>query len=778
MGVLAFVLPLAISLVMWAVTGSPYVLLFALMSPLLALGSRLDARWGAKRAAKKARSRAADAAVAAASDERAVQLAAHAAAWGATPSVFAVLANEAPHVHASTVPLVLGERAGAPVCVGLDEALALVGPAELRAPIVRSLRAQAIDRARRDWTWTEVAEVGALPAGIDCVVECGGGLHATMLRGSSAGAFRPHLLTRAEFDRFAPPAATPAAAQGALAARIGHGPEGDLWLDLAAGPHALVTGTSGSGKSEALRRWIVELARRHPAERLRIIAIDYKGGSTFVGLESLPHLVGVVTDLDDDIDRVVEALSTEVRRRERLLREAGVRDIALSPTLLDRLVVIIDECATLLSGTSNAAALLADVSARGRSLGIHLVLSTQRAIGSIREVVLANCGLRVSLRMLDSSDSVAMLGSPIAAQLNAPGQIVVRDGEGLRRGEVEQINPAELTEMTAVTAPAPARLWPVALPALLTVTEAEHVNAWASGALGLRDDGDVPLWHSWTPISHLRVTGPVGSGKTALLRRLKSVAGTRDTLVLASEPAQAWQQLSMLRESKQPTRVLVDDVDERFRSWEPEYRQAALECLRSLAGSSSVHQLVITTTTAHVFDELVASELRLTRPGFGWLGAQRVRIIWQEGALVAGAAPARSCWPSERCFVVTATPRATAEFFREHGLAATVLDARSLEQRQSLSVAATGAEAWCGDVEGWLASAARSLDESAPWLFLDGRVGDYRMLSKARALPPLLEPGEAWLVGARGTERVRLEPANQSTAQPNRASAGHPTATG
>ena len=172
-----------------------------------------------------------------------------------------------------------------------------------------------------------------------------------------------------------------APASGGLAARFLLGPDGPIDLDLVAdGPHAIVGGTTGSGKSALLTAWILALAAAHPPERLVLLLVDCKGGATFDPLAALPHVAGVVTDLDpEDAERAVASLGAELRRREQAVRDAGGQDI--TATGLPRLVVVVDEYRALVDRAPDLAALFGDLAARGRSLGVHLVLCTQRPAG-------------------------------------------------------------------------------------------------------------------------------------------------------------------------------------------------------------------------------------------------------------------------------------------------------------------------------------------------------------------------------------------------------------
>lgn len=200
---------------------------------------------------------------------------------------------------------------------------------------------------------------------------------------------------------------------------------GDFVLDIARdGPHMLVAGTTGAGKSEFLRTLVCSLALGNRPDALVFVLIDYKGGSAFGSLRALPHVAGYLTDLDEHLGRrALVALKAEARYRERLLGRAQCRDIdayhaagePLGP--LPRLALVIDEFRFLVHEMPDFLDRLTDVTARGRSLGMHLVLATQRPAGVVSEDIRTNMGLRVCFRVEDAADSSAVLDIPDAATI-------------------------------------------------------------------------------------------------------------------------------------------------------------------------------------------------------------------------------------------------------------------------------------------------------------------------------------------------------------------------
>ncbi|MCH7790289.1 MAG: hypothetical protein IH940_12755 [Acidobacteria bacterium] len=229
-----------------------------------------------------------------------------------------------------------------------------------------------------------------------------------------------------------------AAEKDSLEIPIGVDAGGIRKLDLVAdGPHALIAGTTGSGKSELLRTIVASLAVHHSPTEVNVVLIDYKGGSAFDACADLVHTVGVVTDLDDGLaQRALLCLNAELRHREHRLRDGGVSDIrqyrSLSGSVepLPRLVVIIDEFATLAAELPTFIDALVDIAQRGRSLGVHLILATQRPAGAIKENIKTNTNMRIALRVVDKADSTDVLADPAAADIgrHLPGRGFLRLG--------------------------------------------------------------------------------------------------------------------------------------------------------------------------------------------------------------------------------------------------------------------------------------------------------------------------------------------------------------
>ncbi|MCZ2857873.1 FtsK/SpoIIIE domain-containing protein [Blastococcus sp. VKM Ac-2987] len=224
---------------------------------------------------------------------------------------------------------------------------------------------------------------------------------------------------------------------------VGAGLHGPFDLDLRTdGPHGLVAGTTGAGKSELLQTMIASLAVANRPDALNLVLVDYKGGSAFKDCVHLPHTVGMVTDLDAHlVERALTSLGAELRYREHRLAAAGVKDIedyqdlqAREPGAppLPRLLIVIDEFASLARELPDFVAGLVGIAQRGRSLGIHLLLATQRPSGVVSPEIRANTNLRISLRVTDGADSSDVLDASDAARIpkSAPGRGFARLGHG------------------------------------------------------------------------------------------------------------------------------------------------------------------------------------------------------------------------------------------------------------------------------------------------------------------------------------------------------------
>ncbi|MCU1479544.1 MAG: cell division protein FtsK, partial [Subtercola sp.] len=227
--------------------------------------------------------------------------------------------------------------------------------------------------------------------------------------------------------------------EGSLRALVGHTGSEPFYLDIRSqGPHALVGGTTGAGKSEFLQSWVLGMAAAHSPDRVSFLFVDYKGGAAFAECVDLPHTVGLVTDLSPHlVRRALTSLRAELRHREHLLNRKKAKDLASlersgDPDAPPSLLIVVDEFAALATEVPEFVDGVVDIAQRGRSLGLHLILATQRPAGVIKENLRANTNLRIALRMADADDSSDILGNPSAAYFDPslPGRGAAKTGPG------------------------------------------------------------------------------------------------------------------------------------------------------------------------------------------------------------------------------------------------------------------------------------------------------------------------------------------------------------
>jgi len=386
-------------------------------------------------------------------------------------------------------------------------------------------------------------------------------------------------------DRTAVAPFTPRKA-GRLRALVGQSASGSFHLDLRVqGPHALVGGTTGAGKSEFLQAWVLGMAAEYSPDRVSFLFVDYKGGSAFADCVNLPHTVGLVTDLSPHlVRRALTSLRAELRYREHLLNRKKAKDLIElekrgDPDSPPALVLVIDEFAALVSEIPEFVDGVVDIAQRGRSLGIHLIMATQRPAGVIKDNLRANTNLRIALRMADESDSQDVVGDRVAASFDPtiPGRGIAKTGPGaltsfqsayaggwtnsgpvaavveiadLRFGAENVWEPAEEatpelpvdqgpTDQTRVVTtlvaaakvagiPAPRRPWLDELAPIFDLTKLRQRTdselAFAVADIPDEQRQDVAYFRPDTD-GNLAVFGTGGSGKTVLLRTLAAAAG-------------------------------------------------------------------------------------------------------------------------------------------------------------------------------------------------------------------------------------------------------------
>jgi S-DNA-T family DNA segregation ATPase FtsK/SpoIIIE len=209
-----------------------------------------------------------------------------------------------------------------------------------------------------------------------------------------------------------------------------------IWLDLkesahnGMGPHGLCVGATGSGKSEVLRTLVLTLAMCHPPHRLSLVLVDYKGGATFAGLEALPHTAAMVSNLSDDtglVDRLADAVRGEINRRQQLLLAAGSlpntivynarRDAGQDLPPLPNLLVVIDEFGEMLTAKPEMIELFLQIGRIGRSIGVHLLLASQRLEEGRLRGLESYLSFRLGLRTFNEAESRTVLDVPDAYRL-------------------------------------------------------------------------------------------------------------------------------------------------------------------------------------------------------------------------------------------------------------------------------------------------------------------------------------------------------------------------
>ena len=714
---IASLVPIVGAVAMWRLTGSVFMLWFAMLGPFMALGSILDGARGARRDRRLAEQRLAEACERARQEidrrhgeERELREAttpdvrgvvshdgwlwrrqgALTIGRGTAASIVVVTGGEGEAVEALRAEA--GKLDGAPVTVAWERGVCVRGDEVTARAVARALVAQLVLRhpptavslvARplgEDWA-DGIAHLGPasgadaraiavlgpgepVPAGTDTVIAFAG-VHDTVphecaalieldegIRGRliSDGGDVPliaeaisldqardigaMLTSREQNAQMSLPSGTIPFAHvrgradneydgerrpSGLRASVGLGehtpdePAPLVDIDLVAdGPHAVVVGTTGAGKSELLTTWIASLASGYSPEQLVFLLGDFKGGTAFDHLRGLPHVTGVLTDLDGGgARRAVEGLRAEIHRRERLIAGAGARDIADPRVELARLVIVIDEFAALLQDHPDLHQVFTDVAARGRALGMHLVLGTQRASGILRDALLANSPLRIALRVAEEGESSQLIGTKAAAEI--PGDPRHRGVGYVRRaGDMTAqmarfalVTPAEISALeNAYVGVTPAQ-GPLLDP--LPETWRPESVLTPSGALvfGLADEPEQQRQSLVTLAPGidrgLFVMGGSGTGKTTLARWISGAARTagRRVVEVPRESEGAWDALESAVQDP-PEVFVVDDADALIARFPSEYGQAAGERLEQIVRDAGSSGTTIVVTAARM----------------------------------------------------------------------------------------------------------------------------------------------------------------------------------
>ncbi|GAB2521182.1 FtsK/SpoIIIE domain-containing protein [Paramicrobacterium agarici] len=903
--VMASIAPVIAAVAIWAITRSPYVLMFAILGPVIAIAGMMDSRLtGRRRARRQEREyREGIREIEALLDEQ------HAAEREArltqTPTAREVLDNagrvtrwRAPDQRRRVVAVGLGDRSSslsltgatdapenedlcrtasivsdAPCTVDASRGIAVLGPQVLSRAVVRGYLLQLchagdprtiriVSLPDAGWEWAkhlphaasagdadvtvrviEESSLTAPPADVTLAVcesvetapaSCAELITCdTTTTASWQSADDPsnvhdltiHPVTAVAAAAYAKRLAALAADTGVLSAYgtppdavvwadlsheapgsgtrvvVGRSSHGDVAVDLVEhGPHAVIGGTTGSGKSELLSTWALGLAARNTPEEVALLLVDFKGGATFAPLQTLPHVVGVITDLDPHgATRALESLKAEVMYRERTLRERGVHD-ASQVASLGRLVIIVDEFAAMLDGFPELHALFVDIAARGRSLGMHLVLCTQRPTGVVRDSLLANCTLRLSLRVNNRADSTAVIGVETAASLpvDPPGRCVVvvpdRDPETVQIGRVQPADIADVARRHAGSAP-PRRPWLDPLPTDIPLSSLPlSADAFVVGMADLPREQrqEVAQWRPHADGSLLAL-GASRAGKSTLAACLAQQTGERwQVTVLSDDLERAFDQLEHLAGQsehsgstpvKRGTVLVIDDLDALVGRLSDDDADHAISLLtrvlrtgpragvwvvataqRLARGMNSLSALFDTTIMMrmssrqeHILAGGDSAAFSDERPAGSavWNGitVQLASVNALSRSHEASAAPPLEVGASETVLVCSPRPQQTAARLRERhpDAAVTTLTPGSTAPRGDESPSQV---ILVGDADAWQVnwSLLASLRITATLVVEACSPADYRAITRSRARPPYLHsrPGRAWRIANDG----------------------------
>lgn len=589
-----------------------------------------------------------------------------------------------------------------------------------------------------------------------------------------------------------------------LAAAIGRAEGRDVVLDIVDdGPHALVTGTTGSGKSELLVSWVTAIALRYGPEQVSFVLADFKGGTAFEPLRSLPQVAAVITDLDEHgARRGVSSLTAELRRREGILAAAGAREVR--EVGLVRLVIVVDEFAALLQEHPDLGAVFTDIAARGRALGMHLILGTQRAAGVVREALAANCPLRLSLRVSEASDSRFVIGSDAAADLpgglGSRGLALVRrpqdaDAVLMRVGMTTASDRADIAEQWRQSVP-PQSPWLPALPRIVPLVALRDGTQDDRLVLGLADEPE----HQRQPLETLAVgtdrgiavIGGPGSGRTAVVRAL--TAQSPSVVRIPRDLEGAWDTVTALADGSRPLPALVacDDIDAQLGGLPAEHAQHLARLWEQTLRAASGTTFVLTATRAggaagRILEMLPERGLlRMASrvdhlaaggdsagfdparpPGRMRVRDREVQVAWVPGEDAPGIAPLRG--RSHARGVPYWRPHATLTGLVTAGASAVAALLASAYPECDVRTLSDGSEIpdgsrpvlHVGDAESWQRSWSlwQRVRANGEILIRVESPGDLRQLAGVREVPPYARPnaGRAWSILAdAGPRRVVL----------------------
>lgn len=855
--VVATAAPVVVAGVLFAITGSPFMLLMAALGPVIALATFVDGRRQRRRAARESAARFATGLADLAERVHAAQAAERdrleaftrfdpdwstdgeaiviALGRGTVPSgvdLGAPAADDPPDL--TRVRAEAGALTAAPVLHELGSDLAIDGSPVLAAAVARTLALRIAARRSpvstrfefppgEEWMRLLPHEATPGPPSRYLVVEggrdivLGWGPDALGVRVPATGADATARAAARDVARALAVSARSAGLRSAttelpptvaleallrdppragLSAPLGVATDGPVVIDLVAdGPHALVAGTTGAGKSELLVTWILGMAAGRTPDEVGFVLVDFKGGAAFAPLAGLPHVLGMVSDLDERLTRrALESLRAEVLRRERVLAAAGARSIdELEAGALARLVVVVDEFAALVAERVELHALFADLAARGRSLGIHLLLCTQRPAGVVRDAVLANVAVRIALRVADRADSLGLLGDDAAARLPAHprGRAVLVDGSGRRqRLQVALATPADIGRIAGATPRSSrSRPWCDPLPPVVAQAELPAATGLAFGLLDLPAEQRQPAAVVEPRHGHVLVLGAAGSGRTTALSAIGAAAGDR-ARCLPADPIDLWEVLCDVEGSAHlvpdDALLLLDDLDIALARCPADQaleladlvarllREAPARGIRIVAAAhrlagpvaalapafgsrlllraASREELVLAGGDGSRFDPRAA-------PGSGWWDGAEVQVALPAGGAprsVPARPPRRIEVPAGGALaVVAALPRRLAEGWDP----ARVRVVRLGEQDAGLPIVDPGRRVLIGDPDAWQADwpALSHARRDLSMVFVGCSVADLRAVARIRDVPPPLRRDEVWLVEGGRVERAILD---------------------
>lgn len=318
------------------------------------------------------------------------------------------------------------------------------------------------------------------------------------------------------------------------------------------GPHGLCIGATGSGKSEFLRSVVISFAHNHSHKDLNFILVDFKGGASFLGMERLPHTSAVITNLVDEaglVDRMQDSLLGEMHRRQERLRAAGLTTArqfnARFPGEMPALFIVVDEFSELLHSRPEFAEVFAAIGRLGRSLGMHLLLASQRLEEGRLRGLESHLSYRIALRTFSAAESRALIGSPAAYELPAtPGAAILfshdstrfqsayvsgpelpRDQRLIRRlgTEVESTTTTVDLVVNRLAGPTHNQVWLPPLPTQLPAWDVMNGAAPMHARVAMEDlpfEGQQIAYEVDISRKHWAVVGQPRTGKSSFLKAL------------------------------------------------------------------------------------------------------------------------------------------------------------------------------------------------------------------------------------------------------------------